>query len=181
LIQCAKANPGKLNSGSAIGNTPYFLAELFKSKTGVNIPNVPYRCAAPAITDLLGGQIQMLINNRSVLAAYLQEGKLKALAVATATRWQELPHVPTMLESGLEEFPSGSLYGLFAPKGTPSTIIDKLNAAINAAVKRPDIVKLWAGQGAVAMSMSPEEFDKYLRSDIVKWADVVKKFADKPQ
>jgi tripartite-type tricarboxylate transporter receptor subunit TctC len=181
LIQYAKANPGKLNSGSAVGNTPYFLAELFKSKTGVNIPNVPYRGAAPAITDLLGSQIQMLINNKSVLAAYLQEGKLKALAVATATRWQELPHVPTMLESGLEEFPSGSLYGLFAPKGTPSTIIDKLNAAINDGMNSSEMGQTMAKLGVETKLGTPQQFATLLSHECPDWVEIARLTGIKPE
>jgi len=91
-----------------------------------------------------------------------------------------LPEVPTAEEAGLEGYEATIWLGLMAPNGTPKPVIERLNAAINAAIKRPEIVKLWADQGAVPMSMTPEEFDKFLRSDIVKWAEVVKRFADKP-
>jgi tripartite-type tricarboxylate transporter receptor subunit TctC len=181
LIQYAKANPGKLSSGSATGTTPALLTELFKSKTGVNIPNVPYRGAAPAITDLLGGQIQLLINNKSVLAPYLQEGKLKALAVASATRWQELPDVPTMLESGLEDFPSGSLYGIFAPKGTPSTIIDRLNAAINEGMNFSETRQTIAKIGAEAKVGTPQQFATLISHECPNWTEIARLTGIKPE
>ena len=109
------------------------------------------------------------------------QGQVRALATTGKTRSSVLPDVPTADEAGVPGYEATIWLGLMAPAGTPKPIIDKLNAAVNDAVKRPEIVKLWAEQGAVPMSMTPEEFDKYLRGDIVKWADVVKQFPDKPQ
>ena len=109
------------------------------------------------------------------------EFRLRLLREAQAMKAISHPNVATVIEAGVPGYEATIWLGLMAPAGTPNPIIDKLNAAVNAAVKRPDIVKLWTEQGAVAMSMKPEEFDKYLRGDIVKWAEVVKKFGDKPQ
>jgi tripartite-type tricarboxylate transporter receptor subunit TctC len=180
LIRYAKANPGKLNSGSAIGNTPYLLSELFKSKAGVNIPHVPYRGAAPAITDLLGGQIQLMMNNKSVLIPYLEEGKLRALAVTSTERWQELPGVPTMIESGLADFPPGSLYGMFAPKGTPSAIIDRLNAAINDGMNSSEARQTIAKLGIEAMVGTSQQFAAVISHECPNWAEIARSTGVKP-
>jgi tripartite-type tricarboxylate transporter receptor subunit TctC len=115
------------------------------------------------------------------MAPNIGENQVRALATTGKTRSGVLPNVPTASEAGVAGYEATIWLGLMAPAGTPKPIIDKLNAAVNAAIKRPDIVKLWTEQGAVAMSMTSEEFDKYLRGDIVKWAEVVKKFGDKAQ
>jgi tripartite-type tricarboxylate transporter receptor subunit TctC len=122
----------------------------------------------------------MMIDAVPAMAPNIGENQVRALATSGKTRSSVLPNVPTVTEAGVGGYEATIWLGLMAPAGTPKPIIDKLNAAVNEAVKRPDIVKLWTEQGAVAMSMSPEEFDKFLRADIVKWADVVKKF-DKSQ
>jgi tripartite-type tricarboxylate transporter receptor subunit TctC len=114
------------------------------------------------------------------MAPNIGENQVRALATTGKSRSSVLPNVPTVIEAGVPGYEATIWLGLMAPTGTPKPIIDKLNAAVREAVKRPDIVKLWTEQGAVAMSMTPEEFDKFLRADIVKWAEVAKKF-DKPQ
>src|SRR5271154_3804266 len=177
FIALAKSQPGKLNYASSGQGTPYHMAgELFKSMAGIDVVHVPYRNSGEARSGVIGGQVQMMIDAGSTMAPNVTAGQVRALATTGKTRSSVLPDVPTVTEAGVPGYEATIWLGLMAPAGTPKPIIDKLNAAVNAAVKRPDIVKLWAGQGAVAMSMSPEEFDKYLRSDIVKWADVVKKF-----
>src|ERR1700760_272974 len=123
----------------------------------------------------------MMIDAVTAMAPNVTEGQVRALATTGKTRSSVLPDVPTVIEAGVAGYEATIWLGLMAPAGTPKPIIDKLNAAVNAVIKRPDVVKLWAEQGAEPMSMTPEEFDKYLRSDIVKWANVVKQFADKPQ
>jgi tripartite-type tricarboxylate transporter receptor subunit TctC len=115
------------------------------------------------------------------MAPNVGEKQVRALATTGKGRSSVLPDVPTASDAGVPGYEATIWLGLMAPVGTPKNVIDKLNAAVNAAVKRPDIVRLWTEQGAIAMSMTPEEFDKYLRGDIVKWAEVVKKFGDKPQ
>ena len=109
-----------------------------------------------------------------------RQGQVRALATTGTKRSAALPNVPTAEEAGLPGYEATIWLGLMAPKGTPQPIIDKLNKAVNDAIKRPEIIKLWADQGAVPMSMTPEAFDKFLRGDIVKWAEVVKRFPDRP-
>src|SRR5215470_19006186 len=131
FIQYAKANPGKLNSGAAIGTNQHLMAEAFKAAAGVDIPHIPYRGGAPAIADLIGGQIQMLINNKSVLLQLALEGRVTPLAVTSTARWSELPSVPTLAESGIASVPTDIWYAIFAPANTPPAVINRLNSAIN--------------------------------------------------
>jgi tripartite-type tricarboxylate transporter receptor subunit TctC len=182
FIALAKSQPGKLNYSSAGQGTPYHMAaELFKAMAGIDLVHVPYRNSGEARSGVIGGQVQMMIDAVTTMAPNVEAGQVRALATTGRTRSGVLPNVPTVADAGVPGYEATIWLGFMAPAGTPKPIIDKLNAAIGAAVKRPDVVKLWAEQGAVAMSMSPEEFDQYLRGDIVKWADVAKKFADKPQ
>jgi tripartite-type tricarboxylate transporter receptor subunit TctC len=181
FIALAKAQPGKLNYASSGQGTPYHMAgELFKAMAGIDVLHVPYRNSGEARSGVIGGQVQMMIDAVPAMAPNIAENQVRALATTGKTRSAVLADVPTASEAGVPGYEATIWLGLMAPAGTPKAIIDKLNAAVNAAVKRPDIVKLWTQQGAVPMSMTPEEFDKFLRGDIVKWAEVVKKF-DKPQ
>jgi tripartite-type tricarboxylate transporter receptor subunit TctC len=182
FIALAKSQPGKLNYASSGTGTPYHMAgELFKAMAGVDIVHVPYRNSGEARSGVIGGQVQMMIDAVTTMAPNVGENQVRALATTGKTRSGVLPKVPTASEAGVPGYEATIWLGFMAPKGTPKPIIDKLNAAVTAAVKRPEIVKLWAEQGAVPMSMTTEEFDKFLRGDIVKWAEVVKKFPDKPQ
>jgi tripartite-type tricarboxylate transporter receptor subunit TctC len=181
FIALAKAQPGKLNYASSGQGTPYHMAgELFKTMAGIDIVHVPYRNSGEARSGVIGGQVQMMIDAVPAMAPNIAEGQVRALATTGKTPSTGLANVPTVIAAGIPGYDATIWLGLMAPAGTPRPIIDKLNAAVNAAIKRPDIVKLWTAQGAVPMSMTPEEFDKFLRGDIVKWAEVVKKF-DKPQ
>jgi tripartite-type tricarboxylate transporter receptor subunit TctC len=182
FIALAKSQPGKLNYASSGQGTPYHMAgELFKAMAGIDLVHVPYRNSGEARTGVIGGQVQMMIDAVTTMAPNVAENQVRALATTGKTRSSVLPKVPTAGEAGVPGYEATIWLGFMAPNGTPKPIIDKLNAAVTAAVKRPDIVKLWAEQGAVPMSMTPDEFDKYLRADIVKWAEVVKKFPEKPQ
>jgi tripartite-type tricarboxylate transporter receptor subunit TctC len=182
FVALAKSQPGKLNYASSGQGTPYHMAgELFKTMAGIDVVHVPYRNSGEARSGVIGGQVQMMIDAVTTMAPNVSAGQVRALATTGTARSSVLPDVPTAAEAGVPGYEATIWLGLMAPAGTPKPIIDKLNAAVNAVVKRPDIVKLWTEQGAVAMSMTPEEFDKYLRGDIVKWAEVVKKFGDKPQ
>jgi tripartite-type tricarboxylate transporter receptor subunit TctC len=182
FIALAKSQPGKLNYASSGQGTPYHMAgELFKTMAGIDVVHVPYRNSGEARSGVIGGQVQMMIDAVTTMAPNIGENQVRALATTGKTRSGVLPNVPTASEAGVPGYEATIWLGLMAPAGTPKPIIDKLNAAVNAAIKRPDIVKLWTEQGAVAMSMTSEEFDKYLRGDIVKWAEVVKKFGDKAQ
>jgi len=182
FIALAKSQPGKLNYASSGQGTPYHMAgELFKAMAGINVVHVPYRNSGEARTGVISGQVQMMIDAVTAMAPNVAENQVRALASTGKTRSSVLQNVPTAIEAGVPGYEATIWLGLMAPAGTPKAIVDKLNAGVNAAIKRPDIVKVWTGQGAAPMSMTPEEFDKYLRGDIVKWADVVKKIADKPQ
>ena len=181
FIALAKSQPGKLNYASSGQGTPYHMAgELFKTVAGVDLVHVPYRNSGEARSGIIGGQVQMMIDAVTAMAPNVSQGQVRALAITGNARSSVLPDVPTVAEAGLPGYEATIWLGLMAPTGTPKPVIDKLNAAVNAAIRRPEIVKLWAEQGAAPMSMTPEEFDKHLRNDIVKWAEVVKQFGDRP-
>src|ERR1700720_3253858 len=173
FIALAKSQPGKLNYASSGQGTPYHMAgELFKSMAGIDVVHVPYRNSGEARSGVIGGQVQMMIDAVPAMAPNIGENQVRALATSGKARSSVLPNVPTVTEAGVSGYEATIWLGLMAPSGTPKPIIDKLNAAVNEAVRRPDIVKLWTEQGAIPMSMTPEEFDKFLRGDIVKWAEV---------
>jgi tripartite-type tricarboxylate transporter receptor subunit TctC len=182
FIAQAKSQPGRLNYASSGQGPPYHMAgELFKAMAGIDIVHVPYRNSGEARSGVIGGQVQMMIDAVTTMAPNVSAGQVRALATTGKTRSGVLPDVPTVTEAGVGGYEATIWLGLMAPGGTPKPIIDKLNAAVNAVAQRPEVIKLWAEQGALPMSMTPDQFDKYLRGDIVKWADVVKRFADKPQ
>ncbi|WP_164937860.1 tripartite tricarboxylate transporter substrate binding protein [Bradyrhizobium guangxiense] len=177
FIALAKSQPGKLNYASSGQGTPYHMAgELFKAMAGIDLVHVPYRNSGEARSGVIGGQVQMMIDAVPAMAPNIAENQVRALATTGKQRSTVLPNVPTTIEAGVPGYEATIWLGLMAPAGTPKPVIDKLNAAVNAMVKRADIVKLWTEQGAVPMSMTPEQFDKFLRGDIEKWSDVVKKF-----
>jgi tripartite-type tricarboxylate transporter receptor subunit TctC len=177
FIEIAKAKPGQLNYASSGPGTPYHMAgELFKAMAGTDVVHVPYRNSGEARSGVIGGQVQMMIDAVPAMAPNIGENQVRALATTGQQRSAVLPNVPTAGEAGLPGYEATIWLGLMAPAGTPKAVIEKLNSAVNAMVKRPDIVKLWKEQGAVPMSMTAEEFAKFLRGDIAKWADVVKKF-----
>jgi tripartite-type tricarboxylate transporter receptor subunit TctC len=181
FIALAKSQPGKLNYASSGQGTPYHMAgELFKTMAGTDVVHVPYRNSGEARSGVIGGQVQMMIDAVPAMAPNVAENQVRALATTGKARSSVLPNVPTVTEAGIAGYEATIWLGLMAPAGTPKSVVDKINSAVNAAVKRPDIVKLWTEQGAVPMSMTPEEFDKFLRGDIVKWAEVVKKFDKQP-
>jgi tripartite-type tricarboxylate transporter receptor subunit TctC len=174
LVQYAKANPGKLNYGNAIGIGPHFVAEMFKVKAGVNIVHIPYRGGAPMITDLLAGQIDMTINGKSVLFPHIQAGKVRALAVASAQRWPDLPDIPTLVEGGYMDLPYDTLFGVLAPAGTPAAIIDKLNATINDGLRSPETRAAFEKLGIEPKITTPQEFAAILAEEAPKWAEAVR-------
>ncbi|WP_456656605.1 Bug family tripartite tricarboxylate transporter substrate binding protein [Bradyrhizobium sp. JR3.5] len=176
FIALAKAEPGKLNYASSGQGTPYHMAgELFKAMAGVNIVHVPYRNSGEARSGVIGGQVQMMIDAVPAMVPNVAENQVRALATTGKSRSAVLSNVPTVTEAGVSGYEATIWLGLMAPAGTPKPIIEKLNTAVNAAVRRPEVEKFWAEQGAVPMTMTPEAFDKFLRADIVKWADVVKR------
>jgi tripartite-type tricarboxylate transporter receptor subunit TctC len=177
FIALAKSQPGKLNYASSGRGTPYHMAgELLKTMAGIDVVHVPYRNSGDARTGVISGQVQMMIDAVTTMAPNINAGQVRALATTGTKRSAVLPDVPTASEAGVPGYEATIWLGLMAPAGTPKPIIDKLNAAINAFVKKPDVVELWKKQGAAPMSMTTEEFDKFLRGDIAKWAEVVKRF-----
>ena len=175
FIALAKAKPGELNYASSGPGTPYHMAgELFKAMAGVNIVHVPYKGSSGARTDILGGQVQMMFDAITTMAPNVEAGKVRALGTSGKARSSVLPNVPTISEAGVPGYESTIWLGLMAPKGTPRAIVDRLNSEVNRIVNLPEIKGEWAKQGAIPMSMTPEEFDKYLRQDIEKWSRIVK-------
>lgn len=174
LIALAKAKPGVLNYASpGNGTPPHLAAEIFKSMAGVAITHVPYKGSAPAMTDLLGGQVQMMIANAPVVLPYIKSGKLVALGSTSAQRGALLPDLPTLAESGLPGYEADTWYGLFTTAGTPQAIVDKLNADVVAVLKSPDIQAFYASQGAEVIADSSEDASRKVRSEVKKWHDVI--------
>jgi tripartite-type tricarboxylate transporter receptor subunit TctC len=173
FIAYAKANPGKLSMASAgNGTAPHLSGELFKMMTGVEIIHVPYRGGGPALTDLLGGQVQLMFSNLPA-NEYINTGKLRALAVTTATRSSALPELPTVAEF-VPGYEASVAFGICAPKGTPTDIVEKLNAEINAGLADPNIQVRLADLGARALALSPADFGKFVAEDSLKWAKVIR-------
>jgi len=174
FIAYAKANPGKVGfASSGIGTPQHVTAELFKLTTGVEMLHVPYRGGAPALTDLLGGQVQMMFSPLPESISTIKAGKLRALAVTTASRVEALPDVPTVAES-LPGFESVTWQGIGAPANTPPEIVARLNKEINAALADPKIKARLADLGSAPMPMSPDGFKKFIDAEIEKWAKVIR-------
>jgi tripartite-type tricarboxylate transporter receptor subunit TctC len=175
LIAYAKANPGKLNFASSGNGTSIHLSgELFKVMTGVQMTHVPYKGSAPALQDLVAGQVQLMFDNLPPSLPQIKSGKLRALAVTSATRAPALPDVPTVAESGLPGFEASSWFGLLAPAGTPPTIIAKINAEVAAWLASPEGKEKLASIGANAAGGSSEDFARHIQAETAKWAKVVK-------
>jgi tripartite-type tricarboxylate transporter receptor subunit TctC len=172
FIAYAKANPGNMGSGG-IGSAGHVSGELFKIMTGVNIVHVPYRSAAPALTDLLGGQVQVMFASMASAIEYIRAGTLRALAVTIATRSPVLPNIPAVAEfvPGYEAF---FVYGLGTPRNTPTEIVEKLNKEINAGLASPLMKARLAEQGGAALPGSPTDFGKLIAADTEKWAKVIR-------
>jgi len=180
LIAYAKASPGKLSIASSGTGTPAHIAgELFKLMTGVDMVHVPYRGAALALTDLLGGQVQVMIDNMAASLEHIRAGRLRALAVTTATRLEMLPDVPTVGEF-VPGFEASSMNGLGAPKRTPTEIIEKLNKEINAALADPKIKARIADLGLTPLAGSPADLEKLIADETEKWAKVIRAANIKP-
>jgi tripartite-type tricarboxylate transporter receptor subunit TctC len=173
LVQQAKNQPGAFKFGAPQGIYTHLAGEFFKVKTGTDILFVPYKGAAPAITDLLGGHIEMVFNNKSVLLTHLKEGKLKALAVTAEKRWPELPAIPTMREVGIAGFPTEVSFGLLAPAGTPTAIVDFLNHAVNEGMKTADVRASLEKLGLEPRFGTPRDFAVVLENQVRDWKAVI--------
>jgi tripartite-type tricarboxylate transporter receptor subunit TctC len=181
FIAYAKANPGKINMASGGVGTPVHVAgELFKTMAGVDLVHVPYHGDAPALVDLIGGQVQVMFDLLSASIAFIRSGKLRALAVTTATRSEALPNVPTVAEF-LPGYEASSWEALGAPKGTPSEIVGRLNKEINAGLTDPTFTARLADFGGVPLVGSPADFGKLVAEETEKWAKVVKFANIKPE
>ncbi len=175
LIDYAKKNPGKLNYGSAgSGTTHHMSVELFKAMTGTFIVHIPYRGAGPMMQDLLAGQVDLAFDGMGTSASQIKAGKLKPLAITSRVRNPVLPDVPTMQEAGVKGYEVQTWYAIWALKGTPKPIKDRMYKEIVTAMNHPDLKRVWATQGADPGGMPPEEFGKLVKSEIAKWAKVVK-------
>jgi len=175
FIAYAKANPGRISFGSSgVGTSPHLSVELLKSMTGINLVHVPYKGGAQSSTDLLGGQIQLLITNLPEQIGYIKAGKTRALGVSTIKRSPQLPDLPTISEAGVPGFDVTVWYGLCAPAGLPRALVDKVNADVAKAVLSPDTQRRLFDQGVEAARNSPEEFAAFIRAEVTKWAKVVR-------
>jgi tripartite-type tricarboxylate transporter receptor subunit TctC len=174
FIAYAKANPGKLNMASGgIGSGTHVSGELFKMMAGVDLVHVPYRGLPPALTDLLGGQVQVMAASTAASIEYIRSGMLRALAVTTATRADVLPGIPTVGEF-LPGYEASGWFGVGAPRNTPAEIIDRLNNEINAALADPTLRARFAELGGSVLALSPVGFGKLIAEETEKWAKVVK-------
>ncbi len=181
LIKLAKASPGKLNYASSGPGTPYHMAgELFKAMAGVDILHVPYKGSSGARTAVLAGEVQMMFDAVTTMSEQARAGSVRALATTGKSRSAVLPNVPTMDEAGVRGYEAVIWLGIMAPKGTPPEIVNRLNAEITKIVNRADVRADWAKQGAVPMTMTPEEFGRYETDDIAKWARIVQISGAKP-
>lgn len=181
LIALAKAKPGKLNYASSGNGTPYHMAgELFKFMAGVDMTHVPYKGSSGARTDIVGGQVDVMFDAETTMAALAKDGKVKALASTGLVRSANLPELVTVNESGVPKFEATIWLGLMAPKGTPADIVNRLNVEVRKIVNDPEVKAIWAKQGAVPLSMTVPEFTQYLNTDIQTWANIVKISGAKP-
>ena len=174
LIAVAKAQPGKLNfASSGLGSSNQMAGELFKLMAGINIVHVPYKGNAPALTDLLGGHVEMIFSGVPALVPHISSGRIRAIAIGSLKRFPALPNVPTFDESGLKGYEATTWFGLLAPAKTPKDIVTRLNTEVDKALRSPDIRERFINDGLEPMGGSPEAFAKFIRSEIDKYAKVM--------
>ena len=175
LVALGKAKPGALSYASAgVGTVGHMVAELFKSATGTNIVHIPYKGNGPAVNDLLGGQVQIIFGAPGAYLAFVEAKRLKAIAVTGQKRLSELPDTPTFAESGFPKVEASGWYGVLAPAGTPRVVVDALNRQIVRIMNLPDVKERLMAHGYMPTASTPEEFAELIKSDLVKWRDVVK-------
>jgi len=175
LIGVAKARPGQLNYGSSgPASIVHLLAELFDMMAGVKTTHIPYKGTGPALTDLIGGQIDMMFSSPVPTLPHVRNGRLRAIAMTSAKRSAALPDLPTVAESGLPGFEGGSWYGLLAPAGTPAAIVSRLHAETAKAARHPDVVQRLTGDGAEIIAGTPEQATAYMQTEIARWVKVVR-------
>ncbi|MFC6279766.1 MULTISPECIES: Bug family tripartite tricarboxylate transporter substrate binding protein [Polaromonas] len=174
LVALAKAHPGQLNYGSGgNGSAANLATEYFKLQTGASILHIPYRGTAPAVTDLMGGQIQVLFTGAPAVLGQIKNGQLRALAVSSPQRLAALPDLPTVAETGYKDFEADQWYGVVAPAGTPREIVAKLNAQINQSLGSPELKTRLTSEGAIATPTTPEAFGQLIAREIARWKPVI--------
>ena len=182
LVALAKAQPGKLNYGSGgVGSTPFLATELFKATTGINVTHVPYKGGAPALADLVGGQLTFMIENMPGTLPLVKSGKLRALAVTGAKRAALAPELPTFAEAGVPGYEVIGWTGVFAPKGTPPEILARLNAEMTKLLRSPEVKEQLAGLGAEPGGNSSAEFGAFVRAESARWGKIIKDLGIKPE
>lgn len=175
LIAFAKANPGKLKYGSSgIGTSIHLATELFRTAVGIEMTHIPYKGAAPALTDLLGGQIDLLFPGISPVVAYVKTGRLRAIGLTSRQRSPALPDVPTLIELGVANYESTGWYGVLVPAGTPKTIVARLNRELVATLNLPDLREKLISQGGDPVSSTPEQFAAFIADELKKWTHVIR-------
>jgi len=174
FVDYAKAHPGQLNFGAGLGTPPHLLSTLFVTKAGIDAVYVPYKGAAPSLTDLLANRTQFTIDALISLYPLIKDNKVRALAIARGERWPELPDVPTLVESGFPDFTIDAWTGVVVPAGTPKEIVATLNRAINAGLESPESKAGLAKFNAIAATGSPQDFGAFLASELPRWAALVK-------
>ena len=181
LIALAKTKPGKINYASSGNGTPYHMAgELFKYLAGVDMTHIPYKGSAAARTDVVGGQVDVMIDAVTTMTEFSRDGRVRGLATTGRKRSTVMPDMPTVAEAGVPKYEMSIWLGIMAPKGTPAPIVARLNEEIRKIVSRPEVRDAWAKQGAFPMVMSTQEFTQFLEADIAQWATVVKVSGAKP-
>ena len=175
FVELLRRNPGKLNYASAGNGTSHHLAgELFKQQTKTFIVHIPYRGAGPALQDLIGGNIDMMFDGLGSSAAHIRGGRIKALAVAAPKRSPAFPDVPATSEVGLPDYLVSTWYGIWGVKGTPKDILERMHAEVVKALQSAELREIWQSQGSETVTMSPEEFSRFLSAEIKRWAQVAK-------
>ena len=175
FIAYAKANPGKLKYGSSgVGTSIHLTSELFRAAVGIELTHIPYKGAAPALTELLGGQIDLLFPGITPVVAHVKSGRLKALGLTSRKRSPALPDVPTMIELGVANFEATGWYGVLVPAGTPQNIVTRLNRELMTVLNLPDLKERLASQGGDAVSSTPGEFAAFIADELKKWTRVIR-------
>jgi tripartite-type tricarboxylate transporter receptor subunit TctC len=182
LIALAKQKPGQLTYGTpGIGTSPHMSMELFKSLAGVDLQHVPYRGTAPAMTDVISGQIAAMFSNALTAKPQIESGAIRALGVSTRKRSEAMPNLPSIAEAGVPDYEATQWYGLVAPAGTPAEIVARLNAEVTKALRTQDMQDKLAGDGAEPVGTTPAEFAAHIKSELEKWAGVARAAKIEPQ
>jgi tripartite-type tricarboxylate transporter receptor subunit TctC len=181
LITYAKSHPGQLNYGSGgLGSTPYLAAELFKSLAGIDVLHVPYKGGAPALSDLVGGQLSFMIENLPGTMPYVMAGNLRAIAITSPQRSPLTPELPTMIEAGVPGYEMSGWNGIFAVKGTPPQIVERLHSEVAKILRAPEVRRELAALGAEPVGNTPDEFGAFLKADMARWGKIIRERGIRP-